>query len=174
MTWKGGKPLTRRSKEKLARMIESPEILAAWWSDILDRVADGETVYDLAAQEEITVGVLLRWIRESKARMDDLDLALNAYSDKLVAETIQIADGKMPIRTTIGGVVVDIAMDAANNKNRINARQWAASKHHREKYGEKVDINVAHTVDVRLAITEARDRVAARKVETIEQKSEED
>ena len=90
--WKGGK-LTLASRKKLALIESDRETMAVWWSDVLDRIASGTNLVQLAQQEGVTIGVLSRWIKENKARNDDYEMAARTYAEIMVAETINIADG---------------------------------------------------------------------------------
>lgn len=55
--------------------------------------------------------------------------------------------------------VIDIAdteSDPQRARNRIDARKWAASKLKPNKFGDRLDLNVNHTVDISEALKEAR------------------
>lgn len=73
-------------------------------------------------------------------------IAQQARAELLADEIIEIADTDLdPIRA----------------RNRIEARKWYASKMQPQKYGDRIDINLTETVDIRGALSEARSRVLA-------------
>lgn len=55
--------------------------------------------------------------------------------------------------------IADTEFDAAVAAVRIKARQWYASKLKPHKFGERIDVNVHATVDIRAAIADGRRRV---------------
>jgi hypothetical protein len=70
--------------------------------------------------------------------------------DLLVDETIAIADTEAnPFKARV----------------RVEARQWLASKITPRVYGDRLDLNVTQTVDIRSALQSAKDRARIRTVE---------
>lgn len=55
--------------------------------------------------------------------------------------------------------IADTEFDAVVASNRIKARQWYASKLKPDKFGERIDVNVHATVDIRAAIADGRKRI---------------
>lgn len=58
--------------------------------------------------------------------------------------------------------VIDIAdntVDPQRARNRMNARQWVASKVMPRIYGDKLDLNVDQKINVSVAVTAARERL---------------
>lgn len=58
--------------------------------------------------------------------------------------------------------VIDIAdneSDTQKARNQIDVRKWAASKMRPDKYGDRIDVNVTNTVDIRAALSEAHSRI---------------
>lgn len=55
--------------------------------------------------------------------------------------------------------IADTEEDAQRARNRIQARQWYASKILPKEYGDRMDINVSQTIDIGSALAEARARV---------------
>ena len=49
--------------------------------------------------------------------------------------------------------------DPQRAKNRIDARKWYASKVKPKKFGDRIDVNITETVDIKLALTDARNRI---------------
>lgn len=56
--------------------------------------------------------------------------------------------------------IADTEEDAQRARNRIQARQWYASKILPKEYGDRMDINVSQTIDIGSALAEARARAA--------------
>ena len=54
--------------------------------------------------------------------------------------------------------IADTEVDVVRARNRIDARRWYASKINYKKYGDKLDVQLTHTVDISGALTEARQR----------------
>lgn len=57
--------------------------------------------------------------------------------------------------------IADTEENPAKARNRIDARKWYAAKIKPQKYGERIDINVNKTIDIRSAIAEGRNRIIA-------------
>lgn len=55
--------------------------------------------------------------------------------------------------------IADSRDDPQRVRNMIEARKWYASKMRPQTYGERIDVNVNQSVDLRVAIDEARKRV---------------
>lgn len=56
-------------------------------------------------------------------------------------------------------VIADNDNDASRARNRIQARQWYASRIDRDKFGDSVNVNVNHRLDLRAIMDEAKGRV---------------
>lgn len=54
--------------------------------------------------------------------------------------------------------IADTEQDAQRARNRIQARQWYASKILPKEYGDRMDINVTQTIDIGTALQEAKAR----------------
>lgn len=70
--------------------------------------------------------------------------AQHAIAEDLAEQIIEIADSEP---------------DAQIARNQIDARKWYASKVKPNKFGDRIDLNVNQTVDIRGALTEAINRV---------------
>lgn len=55
--------------------------------------------------------------------------------------------------------IADNAQDPAKARLQIDSRRWYASKIKPEKFGERLDINVSKTIDIRAAMLEGRNRM---------------
>lgn len=73
-------------------------------------------------------------------------LAQEARAEILADEIVDIADDST-------------AYDAQKARNQIDVRKWAASKMRPQKYGERIDVNLNQTVDIRGALEESKARV---------------
>lgn len=51
-------------------------------------------------------------------------------------------------------------LDPQRARNMVDIRRWRASKHNTRVYGERIDLNVAQTISVGEALTEARQRLS--------------
>lgn len=70
--------------------------------------------------------------------------AQQAIAETLAEEIIEISDTET---------------DYGKARNQIDARKWYASKVKPNKFGDRIDLNVNQTVDIRGALTEAINRV---------------
>lgn len=84
---------------------------------------------------------------EFKARCPELD---TAYSVAREARTEMLMDETISISDEVG--------DSQRARNRIQARQFLASRLNRKTFGDQVDINVSGQIDLKAALTEARGR----------------
>lgn len=57
--------------------------------------------------------------------------------------------------------IADMERDPQKARNRIQARQWAASKIMPKIYGDKLDLDVTNKVDIGAAVTLARARLSS-------------
>lgn len=80
-----------------------------------------------------------------------------AYSHSQFARAELLADEIIDI--------ADTESDPQRARNRIDARKWVASKLKPNKFGDRIDLNVNHTVDLSKALSEARNRVGLRSIE---------
>ena len=55
--------------------------------------------------------------------------------------------------------IADTDEDAARARNRMQARQWLASKLYAQRYGDRIDLNVSQTIDIGSTLAEARARL---------------
>lgn len=95
----------------------------------------------------IKYGLAPRVFYESLAAVPSQD---QSYSRAQLARAEMFADE-----------IIDIADDESDpNKarNRINARQWYASKIQPKKYGDRIDLNVTETIDLSKALADSLNR----------------
>ena len=53
----------------------------------------------------------------------------------------------------------DSDIDPAKARNMMTVRQWAASKYHSKKFGDRIDLNVTQMLDISGTLLEARQRM---------------
>ncbi len=124
----------------------TPEIAEA----ICDWVAEGKALCDFCKQEGMpSVTSVGRWedanddfrIAYARARMKS--------ADKLADEIIKIAD--------------DDTKDANSRRVMVDARKWVAAKLKPQSYGDKVDMNLTGSMDVRnLTDEQVKTKLAAK------------
>ena len=67
-----------------------------WYVSFCERVADGEPLYGLAKQEGLTYGAFLKWVKSDPDRVQMLQDAQAAAAQKMVDESLEIADNMEP------------------------------------------------------------------------------
>ena len=126
-----GRPLYR------ATMTELNQITPRIHQYLLDRIANGDKMRDIATEEGYTLAALLAYLSAPERRQSLLDARAIAAGN-LVEDTISIADNGADTS----------APDPARDKLRIQARQWLAARWDRTTYGERsgpsVEVNVAN------------------------------
>lgn len=65
-------------------------------------------------------------------------------------------------------IVDDETLEVGRAFNMMRARQWLASKYAPKTFGDKLDVTVTKTVDITLALSDARKRLDAIEAETAE------
>lgn len=86
-----------------------------WWPGVVGRVADGAALYQIAQEHGFAYGELVRWIRADADRQQEYLDAQAAQAQKLVDESLEIADGMTE-------------EDAFKSKLRIDTRLRVAGK----------------------------------------------
>lgn len=56
-------------------------------------------------------------------------------------------------------IIADTSVDSQKARNQIDVRKWLLSKIFPDKYGERIELNVNQTVDIRGALEESKARV---------------
>lgn len=108
------------------------------------RYARGEKIKDIFADLKLQPGDFYAL----KSR--DADLA-TAYSAAIEARTELLMDETVTIS--------DEDTNPHRARNRVQARQFLASRLNRKTFGDQVDVNVSGQIDLRAALSEARARV---------------
>ena len=125
-----GQPIARR----LAGRIEADGGSSA----VIDRVADGETMVDIAKEYNVSRSTLMRWVKKDEARHDAYKLAKSESADALVEEAGEILDDA----STKSGP------DVQKARSRAEHRRWVASKRDRAQYGDDAKALVAVNLDL--------------------------
>ncbi len=105
--------------------------------------ADG-TIKALLAKYKISAFQFYKALEQSLILRTEYSIAQEARSEVWADEIVDIADTEPCPQTA---------------RNRIDARKWYASKLLPKKFGERIDISVFTTVDIRGALDEAKQRV---------------
>ena len=104
---------------------------------LLERIANGDSMRDIATEEGYTPAALMAFLSAPERRQSLLDARASAAA-AMVSDSIQIADNGADTS----------APDPARDKLRIQARQWAASRMDRAAWGQQsgpsLEVNVAH------------------------------
>lgn len=109
--------------------------------------------------QEFTAGTAIkRILKERNIEIYDFFCALESNPERLLqynsAQKYKVEGFADEISE-----IADTEENPAKARNRIDARRWYASKISPQKYGERLDINVNKTVDIRAAIAEGRSRI---------------
>ena len=95
---------------------------------IFQRVADGETLKEVCKSRRWPYSVVARWVGETPEAARMYKLALELWADALATETVGIADRTDATEVGLGKLQTDV-------------RLKVASRLHRERYGDRVEIN---------------------------------
>ncbi len=110
---------------------------------VIAEYAHGERLTDLFSKYDISASRFHHAITSDATIGADYVRAREIRADVLADEVTHIADTDP---------------DPQRAKNRMQARQWITSKLYPRTYGERLDVNVAQTVDISGAISDARRR----------------
>lgn len=94
------------------------------WSELLQRVAEGETLPEVCKSKGLAYSLIAKHIAETPLLKAEYDAALQIWGDALAQETVKIADDATP--ETIGPA-----------KLQVDTRLKVAGKLDRERYGER-------------------------------------
>ena len=110
--------------------LENAPRWVTWWHDMLDRVAEGETIHKVCKRMEWREGTFLRWVRLREDMSRQLKEAEAIYADRKAQETIDIADLANPD-------------DVAVRKLQVETRLKVASKLNPEKWGDQRQVGIS-------------------------------
>lgn len=95
-------------------------------SIVVQRMADGETLKDIAKAWKVPYGKLCEWITEDRDRTEQFSNAQRFAAEALAQDVVAIADAATPETVAV-------------QRLRIDARKWATSKWDRPKYGDALE-----------------------------------
>jgi len=127
------------------------------WPDILERIANGESLASALRRPGMPSYALAKLhLRSDPALRDAYEQAVQDRGAFLAEELIELADEPIPEG-------LDPASRAAwvqNKRVRLDIRKWIASRVYRQVYGDRVDVNVDHNqISISGAIEAANNRV---------------
>jgi hypothetical protein len=135
---------------------------ATIWPDILERIANGESLASALRKPGMPSYALAKiHLRSDPALREAYEQAVQDCGAFLAEELIDLADEPIPEG-------LDPASRSAwvqNKRVRLDTRKWIASRVYRQVYGDRVDVSVNHT---QISITGALD-AAKNRVLTIDQ-----
>lgn len=111
---------------------------------VINAVASGELVSDhlRTGQRRMAFYTAL----ERDPQLQELyTVARASRAEELADEVVRVAD--------------DPELEPARARNMVDARRWLASKLRPQVYGDRLDVNVQQSVDISVALKEARSRV---------------
>jgi hypothetical protein len=101
-------------------------------SVISQRVAEGETLKEIALAWQVPAGLLLRWVQEDDERWAEYERSLALRADALIAETVAISDEQNEV-VKENGQTFD--PDVPRDKLRIDTRLKVAARYDRRRFG---------------------------------------
>lgn len=146
---------------------ESRELLHAQYQQIFERVIEdiyrGRSLQSLIEDDYrlISYEDFLRWVKRDPMRHERFKEAQEMRTEFLAGEILEIADGVEAIDPS--------SSDTVNrDKLRIDTRKWLMGAHNRKRYGETKQIEVAGSISITEALTQARQRVIDAEVVDVE------
>jgi transposase-like protein len=137
----------------VARPSKYSKIIA---EEILSRYADGETLSKICKDKSMPKrNTVYRWRQSYPEFGEAYLLAQEEHVDALVDEA---------------GEIVDTELNPQRAKVRADQRKWLASRLNRQKYGDKLDVQHNHTLDIGPALALAVKRMKSIGVGTPEMK----
>jgi hypothetical protein len=111
---------------------------------IIEAIVEGKPLTEATREAGITIGAFHYALSIEHELAAAYARAQEIRADVLVDEAIAAADSDE---------------DPAKVRNKITIRQWAASKYHSKKFGERIDVNVSQTISVNGALEAAKARL---------------
>lgn len=123
---------------------------------ICDRLAEGESLRAICRDEAMpAMSTVFKWLTQQPTFAEQYTRAREEQAEALADEIVAIAD-EVDVSVKHEGEDVKLALDAtsvARNRLRVEARKWAASKLKPKKYGDKVDLNHAGSIEANIRVT---------------------
>jgi hypothetical protein len=114
-------------------------------TQIFQRIHEGCLLKNALVELNVASWEFFDFIHDNPIHSEAYGRAQKARAEMLVDEIIDISDTEP---------------DAQKARNRIDARKWVASKLQPQKFGDRLDVNVAGTVDIGAALLAAKARAA--------------
>ena len=137
---------------------ESRELLHAQYAQIFERVVEdiyrGRSLQSLIEDDYRVISYedFLRWVKRDPMRHERFKEAQEMRTEFLAGEILEIADGVDAIDPA--------SSDTVNrDKLRIDTRKWLMSAHNRKRYGEVKQVEVAGSISITEALSQAQQRV---------------
>lgn len=118
------------------------------WSELIQRVAEGEGIREICAAKKLPYSLVAKHIAAHPEVKAEYDAALSIWGDALAQESLGVADG-------VEGTDDSAAVAAA--KLRVETRLKLAGMWDRERYGERDSGRVAVTINLGDAAREIRE-----------------
>lgn len=122
------------------------------FDSIIDTLSKGSTLSKTLAMFQVSPRQWVKQLNDDPKLMAEYNLVRGIKADLMADELLDIAD--------------DETLEIGRAFNMIQARKWVASKYAPKAYGDKLDITVTKTVDITLALSDARKRLDAIEAET--------
>ncbi len=112
---------------------------------ILSRYADGETLSTICKDKNMPKrNTVYRWRQSYPEFGEAYEMAIEEHTDALIDQA---------------GEIVDREVNPQLAKVRADHRKWLASRLNRSKYGDKLEVNHNHTIDIAQALLDATKRM---------------
>ncbi len=115
-------------------------------SYVVEKLSRGISPSMIAGDLSLPFMVLWEWIEADASRQRAYDEGYRMYGNEIHAETIHIADS---------ATVEDVSVQ----KLRVDTRFKAAANYDRKRFGNRLDVEVNHSISVMDALKEARSRL---------------
>jgi len=131
--------MAHRENQHLSNLLQKPKSIGQnVMNEALRLLADGATEVEAAAILNVPQGSIQHWERADPAFAAAYAYARRAGAAVLASETVSIADDS------------DGTREAFNrDRLRIQTRQWLAARHDPDTYGDRTNVNLGGSVEVR-------------------------
>lgn len=131
-------------REKTLRAFDEWKAEPISWSELVQRVAEGETLREFCSSKKLPFSLVAKEIASDQLKKAEYDAALAIWGDSLAQESIAIVDGAKP--ETVGV-----------EKLRAETRLKMAGKLDRDRYGEREGPRVAVNISLGDVAREVRE-----------------
>lgn len=111
--------------------------------DVLTLITEGYLLRQASQSLQIPISSLYRYLKSDPETWASYKRAREIGADAIAEYAVEIADTEL---------------DAKKARNRIQVRQWLASKLDPKTFGDKLDLTVTQTIDLAGAIAEGKAR----------------